>query len=140
MIFAGTRERAVADAVAALAARAGIDDVLVHDSPGGSLVEVRAQSRIDSLLIEEIRALAPGLVVRQLAPVLPVLSRRDVRVPFTTCADLMRHDAGRERPLWQWAVEYQCARGGLSEADVLARMVEIVRLLRRSIAQGIAGT
>jgi len=32
------------------------------------------------------------------------------------------------------------ARGGLTEAAVIARMVDIVRLLRRSIARGIAGT
>ena len=32
------------------------------------------------------------------------------------------------------------ARGGLTEAEVIAKMVDIVRILRRSIAQGIAGT
>ena len=32
------------------------------------------------------------------------------------------------------------ARGGLSEAEVIAKMVEIVRIVRHSIAEGIAGT
>jgi L-serine dehydratase len=61
-------------------------------------------------------------------------------VPFETCAGLIEHDAGRQIPLWQWAVTYEMARGDLSEAEVLGRMVEIVRVLRRSIAQGIEGT
>jgi L-serine dehydratase len=52
----------------------------------------------------------------------------------------MNHDAGRHRPLWQWAIEYEKARGGLSDAEVLAKMLDIVRLLRRSIAEGVAGT
>ena len=53
---------------------------------------------------------------------------------------MLRHDAGRNTPLWKLAVEYERARGGLSEAEVIAKMVDIVRILRRSIAQGIAGT
>jgi len=32
------------------------------------------------------------------------------------------------------------ARGNLTEAEVIAKMVDIVRILRRSIQQGIAGT
>jgi L-serine dehydratase len=77
---------------------------------------------------------------RVLQPVLPVLSHPDAVLPFTTCDELMRHDAGRERPLWQYAVEYEMARGALTERAVLDMMVEIVRILRRSIAQGVAGT
>jgi L-serine dehydratase len=137
LLFVGTKGHDVARVIAT---RMAADDILVHDSAGGQLVQVRAQAFVSDPVLAELRALAPGLVVKRLAPVLPVLSHRDVRVPFTTCEELMRHDAGREVPLWQWAVEYECARGGLSEAEVLARMVEIVRVLRRSIAQGIAGT
>ena len=139
LLFAGSQGRAVAQVVAA---RMAVDEVLVHDSPDGQLVEVRAQAfiNITDALAADLRALAPGLVVKRLGPVLPVLSRADVRVPFNTCEELMRYDAGRDVHLWQWAVEYERARGGLSEAEVIARMVEIVRLLRRSIAQGISGT
>src|SRR5208283_2143781 len=35
---------------------------------------------------------------------------------------------------------YEVARGGLAESEVLRRMVDIVRILRRSIGQGLAGT
>jgi L-serine dehydratase len=133
--------RAGGDALAtAVAARVKADDVLVHRSSGGKIIQVRAQEFVDETVLAELRALTPDLATRRLAPVLPVLSRKDIRVPFETCDELMRHDAGRNIPLWQWAVEYECARGGLSHADVVARMVDIVRLLRRSIAQGIAGT
>jgi L-serine dehydratase len=53
---------------------------------------------------------------------------------------MLRHDAGRNTPLWKLAAEYEMARGHLTEAEVLARMVEIVRVLRHSISQGTAGT
>jgi L-serine dehydratase len=117
-----------------------VDELRVHESAGGQMVEVRAPAFVGDPIVADLQAAAPALAVRRLAPVLPVLTRAGTQVPFTTCAELLRHDAGRDRPLWQWAVEYECARGGLSEAEVLARMVEIVRILRRSIAQGLAGT
>ena len=77
---------------------------------------------------------------RTLHPVLPVRSIADAILPFRTCAELMAHDAGREIPLWQWAVEYEMARGALDSATVHAMMLDIVRILRRSIAEGVAGT
>jgi L-serine dehydratase len=64
----------------------------------------------------------------------------DIRAPFASCADLLARDGGRGTPFWQLAVEYEWARGNFSEAEVLAKMVEIVRILRASIAEGIAGT
>jgi L-serine dehydratase len=53
---------------------------------------------------------------------------------------MLRHDAGRNTPLWKLAAEYEMARGNLTEEQVLAKMTEIVRILRRSISQGLAGT
>lgn len=113
------------------------DEVLLHHSAHGQLVEVKAAR----FVTEEIIARLSGVRgVKRLAPVLPVLSRKGVRVPFTTCAEMLRFDAGRNTPLWRLAIEYEMARGNLTEAEVLAKMVEIVCILRRSIRQGIAGT
>ncbi len=121
LIFARTGGPEIARAVAA---GMTADDIEVHDSPAGQLVEVRAQAFVSDARLADLRAIAPDLIVRRLAPVLPVLSRAGIRVPFNTCEELVQHDAGRNVPLWQWAVAYECARGGLSEADVLARMVD----------------
>jgi L-serine dehydratase len=123
-----------------LAALMQADAVLLHEHDGQQLVEVKAQQFVGEAVLDECRR--AGLVrrVRRLAPVLPVLSRRGTRVPFSNCAEMLHHDAGRGTPLWQLAVQYESARGGLNEVEVVARMVDIVRILRRSIAQGIAGT
>ncbi len=82
----------------------------------------------------------PVLSVKRLAPVLPVPSRKDLRVPFTSCAELLEADGDNATPLWQLAVGYECARGNFTEAEVLAKMTHIVRILRKSVASGIAGT
>jgi len=77
---------------------------------------------------------------RTLHQVLPVGTPPDVTVPFRSCHELLALDAGRGIPLWEWAVRYEMARGALSAEAVQALMVDIVRILRRSIAQGVAGT
>lgn len=47
---------------------------------------------------------------------------------------------GSEAPLWKLAAQYEGMRGGLTEAEVLEKSVALIRILRRSVAQGIAGT
>ncbi|MBM3775132.1 MAG: serine dehydratase, partial [Acidobacteria bacterium] len=114
--------------------------VLIHEADGVQMVEVKAGEFVSEPILAQLKGEFQIQAVRRLAPVLPVLSRRDTQVPFTTCAEMLRHDAGRNTPLWKLAAEYEMARGDLTEAEVLAKMVDIVRILRRSIAQGIAGT
>jgi L-serine dehydratase len=129
-----------ADVARAVAAHMDADEVIVHAAASGQIVEVRSQSFVAEDVLARVRAVAPVLSVKRLGPVLPVLSRGDLSVPFSSTEELVAHDAGREIPLWRWAVAYEMARGGLTEDEVVAKMVDIVRLLRRSIAQGIAGT
>jgi L-serine dehydratase len=123
-----------------LATRVSADAILVHEAAGEQLVEVKAGEFVSEQTIADLNGAFAIRAVKRLSPVLPVLSRQETRVPFTTCAEMLMHDAGRGTPLWKLAVQYEQARGGLTEAEVLAKMVDIVRILRRSIAQGIAGT
>lgn len=110
---------------------------MIAISTGGGTIEVL---EIDGAPVSLDGGSRVEIAGRVLNPVLPVLSQPNATLPFRSCAELMALDAGREIPLWQWAVEYEKARGALTEDAVLAMMVDIVRILRKSIAQGIAGT
>jgi len=123
-----------------VAALVPADTVLAYPAGGDGLVEVKAQAFVGEDIIARLREAFDIRAVKHLCPVLPVLSRADTRVPFQTCEEMLRHDAGRDTPLWKLAAEYEMSRGNLTEEEVIARMVDIVRILRRSIAQGIAGT
>lgn len=125
------------EVAAALAGCFEADDILLHVAEGRQMIEVKAACFVSDEILSGISGV---LSVKRLAPVLPVMSRKSTRVPFGSCAEMLEHDAGRGTPLWQLAVRYEMARGGLSEAEVIAKMVEIVRIVRRSIAAGIAGT
>lgn len=78
--------------------------------------------------------------IKRLSPVLPVPSRKDIQVPFTSCAEMLQRDGTKNTPLWQLGVEYERARGDFTEREVIEKMIAIVRILRKSIASGIAGT
>lgn len=123
-----------------LGARVDGAAIHLHASADGQLVEVKAAAFVGDDVINELRGAAGVLAVKRLAPVLPVLSHKGTHVPFTTCQEMFEYDAGRNTPLWRLAVEYEMARGGLTAVEVLGRMVDIVRILRRSIQQGVAGT
>jgi L-serine dehydratase len=114
---------------------------MIAISTGGGMIEVLAINgdavSLDGGATVEI---ATPYGVRTLHQVLPVGSHPDVVLPFNTCTELLAHDAGREMPLWQYAVQYEQLRGGLSADAVHGMMVDIVRILRRSVAHGIEGT
>ncbi len=112
------------------------DEVVVHDAREGVVVQVKGAAFVPD---EALAPLRPARV-RRIAPVLPVASRRGVRVPFTTCAEMRAFDRGRATPVWELAVLYERARGGMDEREVLDRAIGLARILRRSMAQGCAGT
>jgi L-serine dehydratase len=138
LVAAASRELA-AGIVARLQARGDglVDHATVLDSAAGSLVRVQSSLPLPA---DVVAADGPACRVHALAPVLPVLSRRGTTVPFSSASELLAADAGRGLPLWRHAVAYEMERGGLAEREVIDRMLGIVRLLRASIAEGIAGT
>ncbi|HEX9115774.1 MAG TPA: L-serine ammonia-lyase, iron-sulfur-dependent, subunit alpha [Anaerolineae bacterium] len=116
------------------------DAILVFERPDGYLVEVKGQSFLPAAVLAQLRTQGPLAALIPLAPVMPVLSRRDLAVPFTTCGELLRYDAGREQPLSELAIAYECRRGNLTREQVLAQMQAIARIMQASTREGLAGT
>ena len=77
---------------------------------------------------------------RVLRAVLPVLSRRDLTVPFERCGDMERHPEFGTRPLWECAAAYESARGGIAPEEVLGRMKALARIMADAVAGGLRGT
>jgi len=120
----------------------GVDEIIVHqaESGDGQLVEIKAQQFVSEELIESFFPGDEIGYVAQLAPVLPVMSRKEMSVPFNSCAEMLRYDADRNSPLWKLAIEYEAARGSLRDDEVIERMTKIVQITRHSIEKGIEGT
>jgi L-serine dehydratase len=116
-----------------------VDAVHIHQGAAGQFVEVKAQRPLAQELAD-LAAQRGVSQIRTLSPVLPVLSRSDIRVPFSTCSEMLAYNAGRDLTLWELAVHYESARGNLSHEQVQLMMQDLVHTMRRSILQGIEGT
>ncbi len=114
------------------------DHAQINAADGHSIVQIQSQSPIPD---HQLKQLFPNAdATAKLSPVLPVRSRKDLSVPFRSCHEMVNYDGDRMTPLWKLAVEYETARGGLNEQQVLEKMCQIVRILRKSVTAGLAGT
>jgi L-serine dehydratase len=116
------------------------DEITLRRGEGAQIIEIKAQRFLDPDVAVVLRSQFGIEFLKQIAPVLPVLSRRNMRVPFITCAEMLRYNAGLNLDLWELALRYESARGHLSEGQVFERMAELVQLMHASILRGIEGT
>jgi L-serine dehydratase len=73
-------------------------------------------------------------------PVMPVMARKDLSVPFTDCTEMLAFDQGQGRALWELAIDYESARGAMSRETVVEKMQAIVRIMGNAIESGLNGT
>lgn len=115
-------------------------EILVHDAKNRQLLQVKADQFVNDRIITELRSSCDIHSIKQVNSVLPTRSRKEMKVPFCNYRQMLAYDAGRNLPLWELAMLYESQRGGISPQAVLAKMVEIVKTVRTSVAQGIDGT
>ena len=101
---------------------------------------VRSRRPLSSDLLSEIESFSHAIEIIQIAPVLPILSRNELTVPFLTCAEMLAYQPNDQLDLWQLAIEYESVRGGVSSETVLEQMDSIIAVMERAIEQGIEGT
>jgi L-serine dehydratase len=77
------------------------------------------------------------LWIREIDPVLPVLSGSDQELPFTDINGMLQSIEGKETDLAELAIQYECARGGSDEQKVLSLMREITANVEHSIREGL---
>ena len=115
------------------------DDFLLHDGEA-RFVEIKTQQPLDDLLYHQLLDREDVLFIKQLSPVLPVLSRKDLRVPFITCEEMLQYNQDKHLELWELALHYESARGNISHEEVWQKMKAIANIMESSIHEGLKGT
>ncbi len=105
-----------------------------------NFVQVKTGQKVEKPIIEKIESLPEVRSVSQIEPVLPVLSRKNVQVPFSTATEMSEFIKEDQWEIWQLALCYESARGNVSETEVYRRMRTLVDIMRKSISSGIRGT
>jgi L-serine dehydratase len=116
------------------------DEIILLSSAGAYIVEIKAQSFLGEKTVSELYSQYGIKHLKTISPVLPVLSRKGVKVPFITSEEMLQYNAGRDLELWELAVHYESARGNMSPEQVWQRMADTVRIMQRSILEGVEGT
>ena len=120
-----------------LSRRADVDSASLRSGPNTRFVEIRSQTALGQRTLDSVTAMAEAGSIKALAPVLPVLSRAGLEVPFITCEQMLAYNEGKDLDLWELAVDYECARGDMSREQVLGQMAGIADIMRAGIEQGI---
>jgi len=108
-------------------------------SKNGILVNIKTLNEIEKKLLEDIKNLSGSISIKTLSPVLPILSSKNINVPFLTTEEMLKK-YGCEKSLYDMALLYESIRGGISEEEVFEKMKTIVKIMRNSIKEGLSGT
>lgn len=118
---------------------AALDGFETH-SGQASFILLATQAPLEEVLLQELKQLPGVASVKQLNPVLPILSATDPRVPFITVAEMLAYNRDKKLSLWQLAARYESIRGNISEAEVFAKMDQIRVIMKNAVETGLMGT
>ena len=68
------------------------------------------------------------------------MARKNVTVPFITCAEMLQYNEGKNLSLWELAVAYESERGKISKEEVFDKMRAIFHIMHNAIQLGLKGT
>ena len=105
-----------------------------------TFLEIKSQTALSSELIAELSDMPEVKSVKVLDPVLPIMSRKNLEVPFVTCEEMLEYNEGKNLQLWELALHYESARGNVSHEEVLSKMDNIVGIMQAAIEKGLQGT
>ncbi len=115
------------------------DEIIVHHGHQ-RFVEIKSQKFPDETICQTLLALEGVSFIRKLNPVLPVMSRKNLEVPFITCQEMLAYNQDKDLQLWELAVHYESARGNISHQEVFEKMRSIVQIMDNAIKIGLQGT
>jgi L-serine dehydratase len=122
-----------------LAASVSVDEMILHTGEI-NIIQVKGQTFLDGAIYKELEEMGGVLFIKQLHPVLPVMARKNLQVPFITCAEMLAYNQDKNKALWQLAVDYEMARGNLSAEEVFEKMRGIIHIMGNAIELGLKGT
>lgn len=125
-----------------LRAAFSFEDVRVAEGRNGTLIEVKSRLPLERELLDELGRNPAVSAVRVIEPVLPVLARKGLAVPWIRCAEMeaYREANGAHLSLGELGAIYEAERGGITVGEVREKMENLVAIMENSIATGLEGT
>lgn len=105
-----------------------------------TFIEIKSSQFLGDAIMEELAGLEDVLFIKKLSPVLPVLARKGLTVPFITAEEMLAYNEGKNLALWELAVHYEAQRGNITQEEVFEKMRAIVKIMGNAIDLGLKGT
>ena len=124
------------ETLGSLKARNEIDEVSLFGT-GPWWLAIKGQATLDDKQLATLDIKGESYRLRR---VLPVGSRAGLAVPFSDSSELGPLASLDRLPLSNWALEYECARGGIERDEVLKQADRMLKIMRKGVQTGLAGT
>jgi L-serine dehydratase len=105
-----------------------------------SFIDIKTDTPLDAKTLDLLKTEFNIFDIKVIKPVLPVLSQREMKVPFITCEEMLKYNKDRNLTLWELAIHYESIRGNISADEVYNQMQNIVEIMKNGILEGIKGT
>ncbi len=103
-------------------------------------ISIASFNRADEGFLNSIKVIAEVDYIRIIEPVLPILSAKDITLPFCSVSEMFEYNEDKNLNIWQLALRSEGTRGTISENKVFEMMEDIVEILSNSIEEGKKGT
>lgn len=96
------------------------------------LINIKQRTAFSEQFLASIRALPNVISVLQIEPVLVVPSNWHCSLPFKSAAELLELAEKEKKELWELAIDYEMARSGWNQQNVLDYMQYVVETMENS--------
>ncbi|GAI75765.1 unnamed protein product, partial [marine sediment metagenome] len=104
-----------------------------NSKQGKGIIDIKTSSKLTPSKVLWLQKLKNTLYIRQLDPVMPVVSVKDCCIPYNTASEMLSYWEKKGGELWELAVLYESSWGKLSKVEVFSKMRKIVNILKSSI-------
>ena len=118
----------------------GIAYIDLSENNKQGIINLKTSSKLTPSKILWLQKLKNILYIRQLDPVMPVVSVKDCCIPYNTASKMLSYWEKNGGELWELAALYEGSRGKLTQAKIFSKMRKIVNILKSSIETGLKGT
>ena len=105
-----------------------------------TFIHFRQSTPFSSDFTEQFESIAGIISVSSAVPILPITSGLQEPLPFTSYKELLAFNEAEQMSLGKLGIVYETCRSGLSEAEVIDKMQQLIDLIEASIKTGLAGT
>ncbi|MFX1506768.1 MAG: L-serine ammonia-lyase, iron-sulfur-dependent, subunit alpha [Promethearchaeota archaeon] len=105
-----------------------------------SFIEIKTHRPLDTKILNQFKTEFNVKDIKVIKPVLPVLSQKEMQVPFITCEEMLKYNEDKNLSLWELAIHYESIRGHISADEVYNQMKKNVEIMKKGILEGIKGT